>query len=87
MDIFIVIACVVLAAVMFTVWLAVQVVTTIVRGIVAIARPKPAASAEPINWSTCRHPGCRATNPEHARFCRRCGKTIAVVAPHMRYVA
>ena len=91
-DIVIVIACVVLAAVMFTVWLAVQVVMAIVRGIASIARPKPAptpAHALPAGWATCRHAGCRATNPEHARFCRRCGKLVAAagnVVP-MRYVA
>jgi hypothetical protein len=28
----------------------------------------------------CRNPGCRTANPQHARFCRRCGTTLAAVA-------
>ena len=27
-------------------------------------------------WTHCDHFGCDATNPSHARFCRRCGRGI-----------
>ncbi len=31
----------------------------------------------------CRNPGCRTASPPHARFCRRCGATLA---PPRRWV-
>ena len=93
MDIAIVVVCVILAAVMFTVWLAMQIVMLIVRGVASLVKGKPAPSSvspAPIGWSPCGHAGCRATNPDHARFCRRCGKAVAPSGSRsvpMRYVA
>lgn len=94
MDIAIVIVVVILAAVLFTVWLAAQLFMLVVRGITAIVRPTRAAatassSTLPVGWSACNYAGCNAANPDHARFCRRCGKMMAGGrnAVPMRYVA
>lgn len=80
---------VLLTAFIFVVWVCVRVVGLIVRGIVGLARPTPAPPAPPHvqGLAICAAPNCRATNPSHARFCRRCGGAFAAGANRMRYVA
>ena len=82
------------AGVAFCVWIVVRVLGWIVRAIVGgPAQPQPRGhwlSADP---APCPQPRCRAGNPFHARFCRRCGQSVARrdaaggAAPPMRYVA
>jgi hypothetical protein len=46
-------------------------------------RPQLALAATP-PWQAdivpCPQPNCRAANAPHARFCRRCGKAVSVLA-------
>jgi hypothetical protein len=74
-----------LTAFIFVVWLCVQVARMIFRAVFGPTGSAATPPEPPRGWASCRNPGCRATNPEHARFCGRCGRP-AGAAP-MRYVA
>jgi hypothetical protein len=83
---FMIVGLLLLTAFVFVVWLCVQISGLIFRAI--FGPPRNAAAAAPSlskGWMSCRNLGCRATNPEHARFCARCGQ--ATGAMPMRYVA
>jgi hypothetical protein len=52
-------------------------VYAIIHGIVRAASPKP--RLVPISQPApqiCGNAQCRCSNPAHARFCRRCGKSL-----------
>ena len=68
----------------------------IVGGVFGLARGRGngAAQAQPLlpaGTAACLQASCRATNPQHARFCRRCGIALARDVRggpvRMRYVA
>jgi uncharacterized paraquat-inducible protein A len=70
-----------LTALIFGVWIVTTLVRTALNGVRAIFLPTPAASrSQPVGAGTrgivCTNAGCRATNPETARFCRRCGAEL-----------
>ena len=68
----------------FTMWAAyhaVRVVGLLLARLVLIPRPwkKQCAwrPAQPeAQWLACPDPVCRTVNPDHARFCRQCGRMI-----------
>jgi hypothetical protein len=70
-----VLAGIAIAAVGFCAW----VVVVIVRGIFGLMKPK---QSQPPRRSlneavqVCNNAQCRCANPAHARFCRRCGKSL-----------
>jgi hypothetical protein len=78
-----------LTAVAFFIWLCVRVVGFIIGLMFGTGRRnaphQPAAQARA--WPRCRNQSCRASNVEHARFCRRCGNAMVVGAVRLRYVA
>jgi hypothetical protein len=83
-EFFLIVGLLLLTAFIFVAWLCVQVAGLIVRAIFG-PRRKPDEPAQATKGMIgCRNPGCRATNPVHARFCCRCGNAIGV---QMRYVA
>jgi hypothetical protein len=97
-EFFLIVGLVILTAVIFVVWLTVHLTGVIFRAIFrsggSDARKAGASAALlPAGRVACLHAGCRAGNPEHARFCRRCGGVIsrqsqqAHAAARMRYVA
>jgi hypothetical protein len=74
------------AAAVFLVWVALKVVRGVVRLLVgAMGGPPPyrqivvapqAPRLPPVRIVCCGHIRCRATNPEGARYCRRCGMAL-----------
>ena len=82
------------AGVAFFVWIVARVLGWIVRAVAGgPARPQPQVNVLSTETVACPQPRCRAGNPRHARFCRRCGQSVARsdvagrAAPPMRYVA
>jgi hypothetical protein len=81
-----------LTAIVFTIWLVMRVIGAIFGMVFgggscdAKKRPHMNSPTSP-GMSACSQPGCRALNPVHARFCRRCGNPVGAHAPRMRYVA
>lgn len=67
-------------------WFVLSLFGMIGRGIGALLGvDRPASLAPPVvNGVRCAHPTCQAPNPDHARFCRRCGKMIASGGRHGR---
>jgi hypothetical protein len=63
-------------AVVFAVWLVLALLRLVFRGLFGICgiSPRPRAVLGPT--CTCPGPGCHATNPSTARFCRRCGREL-----------
>jgi hypothetical protein len=84
----------VVAGIAFFVWLVARVLGWIIRAAVGgPARQQPQGNLLPAAILPCPQPRCRAGNPGHARFCRRCGRSVANAgapgraAPQLRYVA
>ena len=73
--IFMVVVAVIIAAVAFAVWALVAVGRGVTR-LVAPKRPARRAPALPGSVQVCSNVQCRCSNPSHARFCRRCGKSL-----------
>lgn len=71
--ILLVLGAIVIAAVLFCAWA----VVTIVKGIFGLFLPKRKRGIL-VNESVqmCSNPQCKCANPAHARFCRRCGKSL-----------
>jgi hypothetical protein len=70
-----VIAGIAIAAVGFCAW----VLVVIIRGIFGLIKPKssqPPRRAGNEAVQVCNNAQCRCANPAHARFCRRCGKSL-----------
>lgn len=66
-------------------WVILSLLGMIGRGIGALVGVgRPATPPAVPNGVRCAHPTCQAVNPEHARFCRRCGKVIGARAGHGR---
>jgi hypothetical protein len=87
-EVVIVIGVLLLTAFIFAAWLFVRIGGFLLKAIFGIGRPSSPEPSMPQAWSTCRNPGCRGVNPEHARFCRRCGTGVgAARGVPMRYVA
>jgi hypothetical protein len=90
-EVVIVIGVLLMTAFVFAAWLCVRIGGFLLKTIFGIGRPGSAAQPPPPpqGWSTCRNPGCRGMNPEHARFCRRCGSSVdnGARGVQMRYVA
>ena len=68
------------ASVGFVAWAAYQVLRLIVVLLarvllLPVARPKPRPAA-PTMHVACPDPVCRSVNPDHARFCRQCGRML-----------
>lgn len=57
---------------------AVWCVSAAVRGIFGLFRPSQRPYHQPpqIMSQVCTNRSCQAGNPAHARFCRRCGKSL-----------
>jgi hypothetical protein len=78
-TIFIAAGIIAIAAVLFGGWLVyvlVRAVAMLIGGIVRLFVPSRMRSRN-AGGAYCRHVNCRASNAEHARFCRRCGRTLA----------
>ncbi|MGC4032494.1 MAG: hypothetical protein QM754_12340 [Tepidisphaeraceae bacterium] len=67
----VVIAVIAVAAVLFCVWL----IATVVRGIGNAVRPRRQV-VMPAGRQVCNNRDCLGDNPDHARFCRRCGRPL-----------
>src|SRR5262245_34319639 len=67
-------------ALIFGVWIVSMLVRTVARGVGAIFSPDRGSRLPPMPSATrgviCANSNCRATNPEMARFCRRCGSEL-----------
>ena len=75
---------VIVAALVFGGWVIVSIVRLFVRVLGGAPRAQlPAARVGPPRLPAgmqrifCAHLNCRAANPPAARFCRRCGRTVA----------
>jgi hypothetical protein len=97
-EFFLIVGLVILTAVIFVVWLVVHLTGVVFRAVFRGGSGKSVEGSSnetlPTGWKACRHGGCRATNLEHASFCRRCGGAIARGSgsgggqpARMRYVA
>jgi hypothetical protein len=71
---------VVVTAILFGLW----VVVTIGKLIWNSLSGKPRQPMMTGAGRPCMNPGCRASNPVHARYCRRCGSDLAEVAQMRR---
>jgi hypothetical protein len=71
--ILLVLGAIVLAAVLFCAW----VVVAVVKGVFRLVMPKRRRGLM-VNDAVqmCGNPQCKCANPSHARFCRRCGKSL-----------
>lgn len=68
-----------LAAVVFAVWIVVSVVRAVILGVKrlgAVAAPRPPRQVGDAVGGRCPQQDCRAPNPDHARFCARCGRPM-----------
>ncbi len=81
-GIFLFIALVVVASLLFGGWVLYTIVRLIGRGLMALRRSGPHHGAFAL---TCTRPGCRADNPTVARFCRRCGAGLEQARTSFRY--
>lgn len=73
--IFMVVVAVLIAAVAFSVWA----IVAIGRGVKQLVVPKRRVALPPTvpgSVQVCSNVQCRCSNPSHARFCRRCGKSL-----------
>jgi hypothetical protein len=74
--ILLVVVAIVIAAVAFSTWA----LFAIIRGIIGIAKPKrtssPIVHHQGRAVQMCNNVQCKCANPSHARFCRRCGKSL-----------
>lgn len=69
------IAVIVTAAVLFVCW----VTYMVIKGIVTLFLPSTYRRSTPSSakgLQICTNMQCRCQNPAHARFCRRCGKSL-----------
>lgn len=73
--IFIAIAVVATAAVLFVCWAVIAIIKGIVKLFLPSTYRKPASPGLG-GVQTCTNMQCRCQNPGHARFCRRCGKSL-----------
>ena len=91
MEIILAIFVLILAVIVFAVWVCVRLVGLVIRAVVGVVRPSPPPPALlPAGVVGCQQPRCRTANAAHARFCRRCGRALAPGAGRaapMRYVA
>ncbi|MGN6626397.1 MAG: hypothetical protein ACTHLN_07240 [Tepidisphaeraceae bacterium] len=67
-----VVAAILIAAALFVGWLVVRNSRAFGRFIIPARRPMPLNS----NVQLCTNRQCACDNPAHARFCRRCGKSL-----------
>ena len=72
-----------LTALIFGIWIVTALARAIFRGFFAIFTPQRELEAPPTAPTSvatrgivCTNARCRATNPETARFCRRCGSAL-----------
>jgi hypothetical protein len=74
---------VIVAALVFGGWVIVSIIRLLARAIGGPPRALPPARAAPPRLPAgpqrvfCAHANCRAANAPTARFCRRCGRTVA----------
>jgi hypothetical protein len=64
---------IVLTAIVFVVWVAVTALRAIINGLTALFYGPRRTTVSHNNMIFCPTRGCGASNPAHARFCRRCG--------------
>ncbi len=77
-TIFIAAGIIAIAAVLFGGWVVYMLVRTlalVIGGTVRMFVPRKARSSYAFG-TVCRHVNCRASNVEHATYCRRCGRTL-----------
>jgi hypothetical protein len=72
-----------MAGVGFTLWTVYHLLRLVVLLLVRLVmlpvggRRSPRKAMPPaILWHACPDPVCRAVNPDHARFCRQCGRMV-----------
>ena len=72
-----------MASVGFVVWLGYQVARLVIVVLARLIllpvggpRCRKRAALPAIQWLACPDPVCRTVNPEHARFCRQCGRMV-----------
>jgi hypothetical protein len=70
-----------MAGVGFTLWAAFHILRLIILllarlVLLPLGRARRAPPQNAINWQACPDPVCRAVNPQHARFCRQCGRLV-----------
>jgi hypothetical protein len=67
---------IVITALVFSLWLLLTVLKLIGRGLASAFRGDKAP--QPLSGPTifCTRSGCRAVNPAHAAYCRRCGHEL-----------
>lgn len=84
-TILIFIAVMMITALVFSGWLIVSILRLLGKGIgglLGVNHPRPPLLPPgPPHTVRCRFEKCRAINADRARFCRRCGKVLNVVAP------
>ena len=71
-----VLAAILLAAALFVGWLVVRISRAFGRLVIPARRPAPLNSPLNSNVQLCTNRQCACDNPAHARFCRRCGKSL-----------
>lgn len=69
-----VVGAIILAAGFFCVWVIVTIIRALVRAVTPARKPPTMSDARGVQ--VCRNPQCGCGNPAHARFCRRCGKSL-----------
>jgi ribosomal protein L40E len=77
----------VITAVLFTGWVAIMMARWVWRAVVGGSAPARSASHGVLEMQMCSNNRCRATNPMHAQFCRRCGNATGDAAGARRRVA
>jgi hypothetical protein len=66
---------IIITAGVFFGWIAITIVRGLFNGVASLIHPsRPAAAVS--HTVRCSTPGCGATNPTEARFCRRCGHDL-----------
>ncbi len=71
--ILLVVGAIALAAVLFCAWIVVAAVRGIFRLFIPQHKKLPRMHSA---VQVCNNPQCQCGNPTHARFCRRCGKSL-----------
>ena len=74
-----------LSAVLFGAWLIAIVLRGIGRAFGMILWPFRSTRSSHVQH--CQRPNCQAANPDHARFCRRCGSPLGSAHVRLRRVA
>jgi hypothetical protein len=72
-----------MASVGFVLWLGYQIARVVIVLLARLIllpvggpRRRKALPLPAIQWLACPDPVCRTVNPEHARFCRQCGRMV-----------